>query len=147
MEIRYAKESDLISIVELCKAHAHYEGSNFEEKNKRDLLYEFIFDSDLNLKCLVVEHHSEIVGYATFFKQFSTWEADQYIYLDCLYLIEKIRGNGIGKQIMEIVKDYAQSNNCSIIQWQTPHFNKKAILFYDQLGAERKPKERFTWKI
>ncbi|WP_419868971.1 GNAT family N-acetyltransferase [Chryseobacterium sp. CT-SW4] len=147
MKIRYAEENDIPSVVELCRAHAQYERSHFEEKNQQQLLYEFFFHSHLNLKCLVAEQDSEIVGYATFFKQFSTWDASHYIYLDCLYVKEKARGQGIGKQIMRMIKDYAQSENCPVIQWQTPSFNEKAILFYDKLGAEKKSKERFFWKL
>lgn len=135
------------SIIELCKAHAHYENNLFDEENKKKLLSQYIFDSSLNIKCLVVESNTEIVGYATFFKQFSTWDASYYIYLDCLFLKENTRGNGIGKQIMEVVRDYSRVEGCSIIQWQTPDFNTKAIKFYNRLGAERRAKERFFWKV
>jgi len=147
MKIRFAEKKDLSSIIELCKAHAFYEKSNFNENNKKEQLSNHLFESESNLKCLVVESGIEIVGYATFFKQFSTWDAGYYIYLDCLFLKEKARGNGIGQQIMEVVKKYSKAADCSIIQWQTPDFNTKAIKFYSRLGAERKAKERFFWKI
>lgn len=147
MKIRFAEERDMESIIELCKAHAQYENSLFDKENKKEQLSHYIFDSSLNIKCLVVESNTGIVGYATFFKQFSTWDASCYIYLDCLFLKENIRGNGIGKQIMEVVKDYSKAVDCSIIQWQTPAFNTKAIKFYSRLGAEKKAKERFFWNV
>jgi len=58
---------------------------------------------------LVVEQESLIVGYATFMKQFSTWDTDFYIYLDCLFLKENTRGNGLGGLIMEKIKEYAKN--------------------------------------
>jgi GNAT superfamily N-acetyltransferase len=146
MIIRNAKKRDLEAIKTLIKAHAKFEKASALSDNNLNRLSNYIFNSK-TIKCLVVELNYEIVGYATFMKQFSTWDANYYIYLDCLYLNEKTRGKGIGKQIMEDIKTYAKSFNCPIIQWQTPSFNRKAIEFYKKLGAEYKTKERFYWKI
>ncbi|MBP2618463.1 GNAT family N-acetyltransferase [Chryseobacterium jejuense] len=146
MRIRFAEEKDLNSIVNLCKAHAQYEKSYFNEENKKELLSKYIPDPDSYINCLVAESGTEIIGYATFFKQFSTWDAAYYMYVDCLFLKENARGNGIGKQIMEAIRTASKEEGCTIIQWQTPDFNTKAIKFYSKLGAERKNKERFFWK-
>lgn len=147
MEIRFAEKKDLKAIIALCKAHAAYEKATFSGENKLELLENHLFSDESDLKCLVVEDCNEIVGYATFFKQFSTWEASYYLYLDCLFLNEQQRGKGVGKKLMELIKDYAISQACSIIQWQTPNFNEKAIQFYNSIGVKSKSKERFTWKV
>lgn len=147
MRIRFAEERDLTSIIELCKAHAQYERSYFKEENKKELLSKYILNLDSNIKCLIAESDTEIIGYATFFKQFSTWDAGYYMYVDCLFLKENARGNGTGKQIMELIRAFSKEEDCSIIQWQTPNFNTGAIKFYSRLGAERKNKERFFWKV
>ncbi|MBC9796458.1 GNAT family N-acetyltransferase [Sinomicrobium weinanense] len=62
-------------------------------------------------------------------------------------LKERVGGKGVGKQFMEQIKEYATSENCTIIQWQTPNFNIEAIHFYHKLGAIPKNKERFFWHI
>ena len=147
MEIRFAKKKDLPQIIELCNEHAEFEQAQFEPKNKRDLLSQFIFGQNPSLKCLVVAKENSIVGYATFMKQFSTWDAAFYIYLDCLFLKLNTRGKGLGTRIMEKVKEYAQGENCNVIQWQTPIFNQKAIDFYQKIGGVSKTKERFHMKI
>lgn len=147
MKIRFAEEKDLSSIIELCKAHAQYEKSSFKEENKIQLLSKYIFDPNSNIKCLIAESDTEIMGYATFFKQFSTWNAGYYMYVDCLFLKENARGNGTGKQIMELIRVLSKEQDCQIIQWQTPSFNTGAIKFYSRIGAERKNKERFFWKV
>lgn len=147
MNLRFAEEKDLKQIVELCREHAEYERAAFDSNNKYELLSEHLIHSQNNVKCIVAEMNNEIVGYATFMKQFSTWDASYYIYLDCLFLKEKTRGKGLGFKIMEKLKEYAKSENCEIIQWQTPDFNVKAIDFYHKLGAHSKSKERFFWNI
>ncbi len=147
MTIRFAKEADIKQIVLLCEAHAIYEKAKFDSKEKAPLLLQYLFRSENALKCVVVEQNNELLGYATFMKQFSTWDADFYIYLDCLYLKEETRGKGIGTKIMAVVKEYAVSENCNVIQWQTPDFNTDAITFYKKIGAKSKTKERFFWKV
>jgi GNAT superfamily N-acetyltransferase len=146
MTIRIVEKKDFEAIKKLVKAHAKFEKASALSDNNLDKLSNYIFSTDV-VKCLVVELNNEIVGYATFMKQFSTWDANYYIYLDCLYLSEKTRGKGIGTQIMDKIRVYAKSINCSEIQWQTPDFNKEAINFYKKLGADSKTKERFNWRI
>ena len=147
MKIRFAEKKDLPQIIELCKEHAEYEKAKYEQENKADLLSAFIFGQNPSLKCLIVEQDNSIIGYATFMKQFSTWDADFYIYLDCLFLKANTRGQGIGTRLMEKVEQYAKVENCKIIQWQTPDFNKKAIDFYKKIGGVSKTKERFCLEI
>ncbi|OEK08241.1 GNAT family N-acetyltransferase [Flavivirga aquatica] len=147
MIIRDIKEKDLEQIVQLCELHAAYEKAKYSPKNKFELLSQHLFNTSNNVNCLVVELNQNIVGYATYIKQFSTWDASFYIYLDCLFLKEETRGKGIGVLIMQKIKDYAKSENCEIIQWQTPDFNENAISFYKKIGAQSKVKERFFWKV
>ena len=147
MNIRFAKKKDLPQIVDLCKQHAEYEHAEYNKKDKEKLLYESVFGEFPAFKCLVVVRKNIIVGYATYMKQFSTWEASSYIYLDCLFLIEETRGQGLGTILMEKIKECAKIENCNRIQWQTPDFNKKAIRFYQKIGGISKTKERFCMNI
>ena len=147
MEIRFAKKDDIEQIVKLCELHANYEKAAFDATNKESSLLKHLFDSLPSVKCIVVEHANQLVGYATFMKQLSTWDAAYYIHLDCLFFKEEVRGNGLGTKLMEKVKVYAKSENCEVIQWHTPDFNIQAIKFYQKLGTESKTKERFYWNI
>lgn len=147
MKIRFAEKKDIEQLVKLCELHAIYEKTTYDTKNKTALLTKYLFDEKDVLKCLVVENKEEIVGYATFMKQFSTWDTSFYIYLDCLFFIENVRGKGLGTLLMNEIKKYAQQENCNEIQWQTPDFNTKAIQFYQKTGAISKTKERFFFNL
>ncbi len=147
MNIRFVQAEDINDIVKLCELHANFERADFDTTNKSELLSKYLLDNKDVVKCLVVEIDNQIVGYATFMRQFSTWDANFYIYLDCLFLKDNVRGKGLGSQLMHKIKAYAIAENCSVIQWQTPYFNKKAITFYKKLGAQPKTKERFFWNI
>ena len=147
MNIRFAKETDVNQIIVLCEAHAIFEKSDYNPNHKAELLSDELFRNSNGLQCLVVEQNNILIGYATFMKQFSTWDANYYIYLDCLFLSENARGNGIGFQMMCKIKEYAISQKCKLIQWQTPAFNENAILFYNKIGAKSNTKERFFWTV
>lgn len=147
MEIRFAEKRDLPQIIDLCEEHAEYEQVEYDPKNKSKLLTKYLLSQNPSIKCLVVEQEKLIVGYATFMRQFSTWDTDFYVYLDCLFLKENTRGNGLGRLLMKRVKEYAKNQNCSMIQWQTPDFNKKAIEFYQKIGGISKSKERFYMNV
>ena len=131
----------------LCKLHASFEKSKYNPHMKEEKLVQHLFATSPSLFALVVEKNKNLIGYATYMKQFSTWDAENYIYLDCLFLDERSRGLGIGKKIMQRIQEERQKLDCSLMQWQTPKFNKRAIKFYHTIGATKKSKERFFLNI
>ena len=147
MRIRPAQPQDIEQIIELCEAHAKYEAYNFQKKDKAEALFNYLFVDKASIHCLVVTNHFQLLGYATYMKQFSTWEVAHYLYLDCLFLLENARGKGIGQKMMNEIKAMAKKMECSWIEWQTPKFNEDAIRFYQRIGASSKSKERFCWEV
>ena len=144
--IRLVKREDIQQLVVLCAAHAAYEKTDYDPSYKEKLLLEHLFPLNETIKCIVVEQNGRLLGYSTVLKQFSTWDANYYLHMDCLYLKEEARSKGLGKLVMEEIKKYALKECCNL-QWQTPKFNTNAIRFYKAIGAEHKTKERFFWNI
>ena len=145
--IRWVKASDLDRLVALCSAHAAYERGEYDESGKADQLHHDLFSVHPKLYCLVAAHDTELVGFISFMKQYATWDANEYMYMDCLYLEEDFRGMGIGKRLVQKMVSEAGRLGCALIQWQTPTFNTRAIPFYERLGATRKAKERFFLEV
>lgn len=143
--IRIAQAKDKGSILCLMKAHATYEGHELtlSEQHQQQLTHL----ASLPVTIFVVESNNKIVGYMSVIKQFSTWDMDWYLYLDCLYLTEETRGQGVGFKLMQQLKSFAQQNMINTIQWQTPKDNLLAIAFYQNLGAIKKEKQRFYWPV
>lgn len=86
-------------------------------------------------------------GMNAFMKQYSTWDASFYIYMDCLFITSESRGMGIGEKLINRIKEEGRKEGCYIVQWQTPTFNKRAMKFYDRIGALAKSKERYFLDI
>jgi L-amino acid N-acyltransferase YncA len=141
--IRNCEEKDLTILVELCQKHAQYEQASYNPDGKLENLRKAIFSQNPKLYCLVVEINEKLCGYATYTYDFSTWDAQIFMYMDCLFLDESTRGIGIGEAIIDQLKQIATISNCVNIQWQTPVFNVRAIKFYKRIGAAGKEKVRF----
>lgn len=142
-QIRFAKESDLDQLLDLCAAHAAFEKSEYSKEGKKEQLSRAFFTTNPAAFCLVVEMDSSLIGYATYMPQYSTWDASFYCYMDCLFMTSAARSKGIGTQLMKRIQAESKTLGCSHIQWQTPDFNTRAIQFYERIGAISKSKERF----
>jgi ribosomal protein S18 acetylase RimI-like enzyme len=142
--IRLADNNDQESIMNLMKAHALFEGHKIEETIHHQRLAEL---NSLPVSIFVVEENQQLLGYMSVLKQFSTWDMNWYLYLDCLYLTEETRGHGLGLKMMEHLKSYGKENGIHSVQWQTPITNLPAIGFYQKLGAVNKEKQRFLWEF
>ena len=134
-------------IIALCHAHAEYEQSSYVKANKMELLSRDMWTQPPKLHCLVAESEGKYIGYITWMVQYSTWDAAEYLYMDCLYVEEEFRGLGIGEELVKFMKEFGQKKNIELVQWQTPTFNDRAMKFYKRMGAESKSKERFFLKI
>ena len=146
-KIRFAKPKDVPQILELCELHAVYEKATYSKKGKTKQLAEDLFGHHPKLYCLVVEQDDGLIAYATYMKQYATWDAAEYIYMDCLFVQEFARGHGIGEHLVDKIREEGKKLGCHLIQWQTPDFNTRAMKFYKRIGATSKSKERFFLTI
>jgi GNAT superfamily N-acetyltransferase len=139
--IRAFTSKDLPAFLRLCAEHAAYEKASYDGKGKAEKLQQAI--NAQRLYVWVVDSHSGLVGYTTATLEFSTWDACEYLHMDCLYLKEEVRGQGLGERLVRKVAKLAKEKNCINVQWQTPDWNTKAMSFYERLGATSKNKVRF----
>ena len=146
-EIRFVIKSDLLQLVDLCAAHAQYEHAPYDKSGKVEQLGKDLFCALPKLQCLIVASDDELTGFATYMKQYATWDAGEYIYLDCLFLKPAARGQGLGELLVERLKQETANMGLRLIQWQTPEFNAGAIKFYKRIGATSKSKERFFLEL
>ena len=140
--IRWARPEDMDELVRLCAEHATYERSSFHPAGKEEALARMLFAPEARLRCLFAEMDNRIIGYATFSVEVSTWDADRYMHMDCLFLRPEARSKGIGRALMRRIAQEALAQGVKRMQWQTSSFNVDAIRFYDRLGPEKKEKFR-----
>jgi GNAT superfamily N-acetyltransferase len=63
--------------------------------------------------------------------RYSTWKG-QRLYLEDLIVTEKLRGKGIGKQLLDTLIAECKKENYSGMAWQVLDWNEPAINFYNK---------------
>jgi GNAT superfamily N-acetyltransferase len=145
--IRVVEPTDVPELVRMCSEHASYERTIFHSRNKETRLADALFGPTPKLAAWVAEADGVLVGYATGMIAFSTWTCGIYVYMDCLFVRDGLRGLGVGAKLLECVAQFARNNGAQEVQWQTPIWNLDAARFYERAGASSSPKLRFTWAL
>jgi ribosomal protein S18 acetylase RimI-like enzyme len=143
LEIRAVARPDIGNLIELCRQHAAYEGSEYVETDQPSRLEHALFDARPSLYGWLVVQKGEACGFMTATIDFATWTARPFVHMDCLYLREHVRRLGAGRALISALRQFAKQNDCDLIQWQTPVDNELGIRFYDRIGAMSKSKLRF----
>ncbi len=144
--IRRLQPADMDALLGLLEEHALYEGASFELRDQRHNLQRYIFSEPCRLYCWVVSDFTgTLVGYCTYMLEFSTWKAEHFIHMDCLYLQSAARQQGIGTELMRKLIVHSRELGVTEIQWQTPEDNYGAVEFYRKMGAQGKKKLRFIF--
>ena len=84
---------------------------------------------------LVAEAGDEIVGFALYFRNFSTWEGVHGIYLEDLYVKPEHRGAGHGRALLSSLAALAVERGYARLEWAVLDWNQPSITFYRNLGA------------
>ncbi len=75
----------------------------------------------------------QLVGIVHFLFHPSTWMND-VCYLQDLFVVEAMRGRGVGRQLIEAVADAAQARQAGRLYWMTQHDNHAARELYDRVA-------------
>ncbi len=133
--VREARESDVDRIHSLVVELATYERSAHQVKATPDQLRAALFGVQPAAYALVAEIDDEIVGFALYFRNFSTWEGVHGIYLEDLYVQPEHRGAGYGKALLSSLAALAVERGYARLEWAVLNWNQSSIDFYRGLGA------------
>jgi GNAT superfamily N-acetyltransferase len=141
--IRPAQREDAITIFALIQELAAYEQLTHQVTGTAEALSEHLFGNTAFAEALVVEHQSQLIGFALFFKNYSTFLTKPGLYLEDLYVQDAYRGQGIGKALLIAVAQIAQTRGYGRMEWSVLDWNETAIAFYKKMGADVLP----DWRI
>ena len=133
--IRPARESDVPRIHELVLELATYERAAEEVRSTPAQLHEALFGPQPAAYALVAEVDDRVVGFALYFRSFSTWEGVHGIYLEDLYVAPEQRGSGLGKALLADLARIAVERGYARVEWAVLNWNQPSIDFYASLGA------------
>jgi GNAT superfamily N-acetyltransferase len=133
--IRAATAADTPAIAALIRALADYERLSHVVVLDEGRLREYLFGPRPFAEVLLAEEGGEIVGFALFFHNFSTFLGRPGVYLEDLFVRPEHRGRGHGKALLAAVARVAVARNCGRVEWAVLDWNEPALRFYRSLGA------------
>ncbi len=144
MTIREANADDVPDLLAMIHELADYERASHEVVATPGLLREALFGDEPAVFALIAEDDStgESVGFALWFRNFSTWLGRHGVYLEDLYVRPSHRGHGYGKAMLQALARTAVERGYGRFEWWVLNWNTPAIDFYRSIGAE--PMDEWT---
>lgn len=140
--IRPAAPGDLPRILELIRELAEYERAGREVVATQEGLAAALFAEQPAVFAHVADVGGEVVGFALWFRNFSTWLGRHGIYLEDLYVTPALRGSGIGRALLAELAAICVQRGYGRLEWWVLDWNAPAIGFYRSIGAE--PMDEWT---
>ncbi len=85
---------------------------------------------------LIAEIDGKPCGLTHFLFHRHMWKIENTCYLQDLYTDPKIRGQGVGRALIEAVYAAADKAGAPSVYWLTQEFNYKGRMLYDQVGVK-----------
>ncbi|MER5864086.1 GNAT family N-acetyltransferase [Kitasatospora sp. NPDC002040] len=135
--IRTAEPSDVPLILDLIRELADYEKAPQEAVATLEQLHEVLFGANPAVFGLIAEDDGtgEPVGFALWFRNFSTWRGTHGVYLEDLYVRPSARGGGHGKALLTELARICVRRGYSRMEWSVLDWNEPSIGFYRSIGA------------
>ena len=141
--LRAAVVGDVSAIVQLIRDLAEFEQLTHLVQVTPEKLRPQLFGEKPAAEAMVAERDGEVVAFALYFTNFSTFLAQPGLYLEDLYVKPEHRGHGIGKALLKRLAALAVERDCGRFEWSVLDWNTNAITVYEKMGATVMPE----WRI
>jgi GNAT superfamily N-acetyltransferase len=133
--LRAAEPRDVAAIVGLIHELADFERLLHMVEITPETLMPHLFGERPVVECMVADVGDEVVAFALFFTNFSTFLGRPGLYLEDLYVRPAYRGSGLGRALLERLGALAVERGCGRFEWSVLDWNENAIRFYQAMGA------------
>ncbi len=141
--LRPARPADVPAIVGLIRELAAFEELLHLVVVTPETLAPHLFGPRPAAEAVVAEVEGQVVAFALFFTNFSTFLGQPGLYLEDLYVQPAHRGAGLGKALLRHLGALAVARGCGRFEWSVLDWNENAIRFYEKMGATVMP----DWRI
>jgi GNAT superfamily N-acetyltransferase len=141
--IRPATPADIVHIQAMIVELAVFEKLEHLVVATEEKLHEGLFGTHPACEAIVGEADGEVVTFALFFHNFSTFLTRRGLYLEDLYVKQSHRGKGYGSRMLKHLARLAVERGCGRFEWSVLDWNTPAINFYKSMGAEILP----DWRV
>jgi GNAT superfamily N-acetyltransferase len=142
--IRAATPGDVPEIHAMIRELAEYEREPDSARATTSQLHDALFGPDPAVFALMAEDDTlgAPVGFALWFRNFSTWTGTHGVHLEDLYVRPHARGGGHGKALLAALASICVQRGYERFEWSVLDWNEPSIAFYRAMGA--RPQEGWT---
>ncbi|HEX4787825.1 MAG TPA: GNAT family N-acetyltransferase [Actinospica sp.] len=135
--IRTATPADVPAIHAMIRELADYEKALADAKATEQQLHEALFGEHPAVFAHIAEDEGgNVVGFALWFRNFSTWNGTHGVYLEDLFVRPAARGAGHGKALLAELARLCVERGYGRLEWAVLDWNAPSIAFYRSLGAK-----------
>ena len=129
--IRAALPSDEAAWRKLWRGYSDFYLVNLPEEVTRRT-WKRILDPDSQIMCIVAEIEGQVCGFAHCVVHENTWDIQAVCYLEDLYVAPSLRGRGVGRALIEWLRNAMRAEGWARLYWMTKSDNARARRLYDQ---------------
>ncbi|MDX6153280.1 GNAT family N-acetyltransferase [Marinococcus sp. PL1-022] len=148
IRIRTVETEDIPSLAEAMQAYIvdHYEHPDPGIGKLKTLIKKLLAQPEIGIQ-FIVEHYGDLIGFATLYQTFSTLQVKKTAILNDLYIYQEFQGQHYGKELLEFVLSYVQSEDYAGMVLETDRSNKKARRLYESLGGVKSAWTHYEWEF
>jgi GNAT superfamily N-acetyltransferase len=135
LRIAPAGENEVPVILSFIRKLAEYEKLSHLVVCTEENILEHVFGATPVAEVLLAYWNEEPVGFALYFRNFSTFLGHPGIYLEDLFVDPEHRAKGIGKALLARLAKIAIARGYGRLDWAVLDWNTPSIEFYRSLGA------------
>jgi len=133
--LRAAEPRDVPAIVGLIRELADFERLSHLVQVTPQSLHPQLFGDKPAAEAVVAEREGQVIGFALFFTNFSTFLGLPGLYLEDLYVQPPHRGSGVGRALLSHLAGLANQRGYGRFEWSVLDWNVNAIRLYEGMGA------------
>lgn len=133
MNIRMARKADQAQWLPLWQGYQRFYKTEIAQTTT-DTTWSRLLDPREPMHCAVAEIDGRLVGFVHHIQHRSCWTVGDYIYLQDLFVDPELRGQGMGRALIEHVYARAAAAGASRVWWLTHETNTQAMLLYDRIA-------------
>ena len=137
--VRELKNGDFFNWFDVYSGYAEFYETELTD-DKAVLAWSQLIDPGHEMKALVaVDEDGRMVGLAHYRPFTRTLDASRGLFVDDLFVLDDARKSGVGRALLDAVRDYAAAHSFSVVRLITAPDNETAQQLYDSLA------ERTSW--
>jgi GNAT superfamily N-acetyltransferase len=146
--VRPVRPEDVPAVVAMVHELAAFEDAADECRITVDHLRVALFGERPALFGHVAVAGGEVIGFALWFLNYSTWEGVHGIYIEDLYVRPSARGTGAGRRLLATLAGICRDRGYRRLEWwvlDVPQLHGSRS-FYRQIGGQEK-REWVPWRV